>query len=187
MTLEAIRYRPGSLQILNQLLLPHQSVHEEIRSVQDAYEAIRSMKVRSVSQCHSVPLDRSHRCTVKSMNSRKPLLVFISNSHFWVNVGCLCLNRCAGSVFVWALSIRECFSIDLPSVSFAWLLWCSSIYTFFTVSDLYADVCLHVCVSLWLPTCSLHTIMEIKCVDLSYFHINEKSVLPNRAVGSKIG
>ncbi|KAG5832580.1 hypothetical protein ANANG_G00292630 [Anguilla anguilla] len=46
MTLEAIRYRPGSLQILNQLLLPHQSVHEEIRSVQDAYEAIRSMKVR---------------------------------------------------------------------------------------------------------------------------------------------
>ncbi|KAJ8251527.1 hypothetical protein GJAV_G00222300 [Gymnothorax javanicus] len=46
MTLEAIRYRSGSLKILNQQLLPHQSVHEEIRSVQDAYEAIRSMKVR---------------------------------------------------------------------------------------------------------------------------------------------
>lgn len=46
MTLEAIRYRAGSLQILNQLLLPHQSVYDEIRSVQDAYEAIKSMKVR---------------------------------------------------------------------------------------------------------------------------------------------
>ena len=47
MTLEAIRYRAGSLQILNQLLLPHQTVYDEIRSVQDAYEAIKSMKVRS--------------------------------------------------------------------------------------------------------------------------------------------
>ncbi|CAG5929053.1 unnamed protein product, partial [Menidia menidia] len=46
MTLEAIRYRSGSLQVLNQLLLPHQTVHEDIRSVHDAYEAIKSMKVR---------------------------------------------------------------------------------------------------------------------------------------------
>uniref|UniRef100_A0A3Q4I8A2 Methylthioribose-1-phosphate isomerase 1 n=1 Tax=Neolamprologus brichardi TaxID=32507 RepID=A0A3Q4I8A2_NEOBR len=46
MTLEAIRYRTGSLQILNQLLLPHQTVYDDIRSVQDAYEAIKSMKVR---------------------------------------------------------------------------------------------------------------------------------------------
>uniref|UniRef100_UPI0037E73F53 methylthioribose-1-phosphate isomerase isoform X3 n=1 Tax=Semicossyphus pulcher TaxID=241346 RepID=UPI0037E73F53 len=46
MTLEAIRYRAGALQILNQLLLPHQTVYDEIHSVQDAYEAIKSMKVR---------------------------------------------------------------------------------------------------------------------------------------------
>ncbi|TNM85431.1 hypothetical protein fugu_007702 [Takifugu bimaculatus] len=46
MTLEAIRYRAGSLQILNQLLLPHQTVYDDLRSVQDAYEAIKSMKVR---------------------------------------------------------------------------------------------------------------------------------------------
>uniref|UniRef100_A0A8C2IGU7 Methylthioribose-1-phosphate isomerase 1 n=1 Tax=Cyprinus carpio TaxID=7962 RepID=A0A8C2IGU7_CYPCA len=46
MTLEAIRYRSGSLQILNQLLLPHETVYEEIRSVQDGYDAIKSMKVR---------------------------------------------------------------------------------------------------------------------------------------------
>ncbi|KAG9337403.1 hypothetical protein JZ751_028824 [Albula glossodonta] len=36
MTLEAIRYRPGSLQILNQLLLPQESVFDEIRSVRGA-------------------------------------------------------------------------------------------------------------------------------------------------------
>lgn len=45
MTLEAIRYRAGSLQILNQLLLPRESVYEEIHTVQDGYEAIRNMKV----------------------------------------------------------------------------------------------------------------------------------------------
>ncbi|KAK7930217.1 hypothetical protein WMY93_006612 [Mugilogobius chulae] len=44
MTLEAIRYKAGSLQVLNQLLLPHQTVYDEIRSVQNAYEAIKSMK-----------------------------------------------------------------------------------------------------------------------------------------------
>lgn len=48
MTLEAIRYRAGSLQILNQLLLPHQTVYDDLRSVQDAYEAIKSMKVREL-------------------------------------------------------------------------------------------------------------------------------------------
>lgn len=48
MTLEAIRYRAGSLQILNQLLLPHQTVYDDLRSVQDAYEAIKSMKVRQL-------------------------------------------------------------------------------------------------------------------------------------------
>lgn len=46
MTLEAIRYRSGSLQILNQLLLPRETVYDEIRSVRDGYEAIKSMKVR---------------------------------------------------------------------------------------------------------------------------------------------
>lgn len=49
MTLEAIRYRAGSLQILNQLLLPRETVYEEIRSVQDGYEAIKTMKVRKSS------------------------------------------------------------------------------------------------------------------------------------------
>ena len=46
MALEAIKYNEGRLEILNQLLLPAQSVYEHITSVQEAWEAIRSMKVR---------------------------------------------------------------------------------------------------------------------------------------------
>jgi methylthioribose-1-phosphate isomerase len=46
MQLEAIRYSRGSLQILDQLLLPLQSRYEAVGSVQQAWEAIRAMKVR---------------------------------------------------------------------------------------------------------------------------------------------
>ncbi|XP_037848301.2 methylthioribose-1-phosphate isomerase isoform X2 [Chlorocebus sabaeus] len=46
MTLEAIRYSRGSLQILDQLLLPQQSRYEAVGSVRQAWEAIRAMKVR---------------------------------------------------------------------------------------------------------------------------------------------
>lgn len=64
MTLEAIRYRAGSLQILNQLLLPRETVYDEIRSVQNGYEAIKSMKVAPsprallllLSGCHFIYL-----------------------------------------------------------------------------------------------------------------------------------
>ena len=45
MALEAIKYNEGRLEILNQLLLPAQSVYEHITSVQEAWEAIRSMKI----------------------------------------------------------------------------------------------------------------------------------------------
>lgn len=45
MTLEAIRYRRGSLLILNQLLLPEQLRYEEVAGVERAWEAIRAMEV----------------------------------------------------------------------------------------------------------------------------------------------
>lgn len=45
-TLEAIRYSRGSLEILDQLLLPHQTAFIPIRSVDDAYKAIKLMQVR---------------------------------------------------------------------------------------------------------------------------------------------
>ncbi|XP_059495957.1 methylthioribose-1-phosphate isomerase isoform X1 [Stegostoma tigrinum] len=46
MSLQAVRYRRGSLQILNQRLLPEHSVYEEIPDVQAAWRAIREMQVR---------------------------------------------------------------------------------------------------------------------------------------------
>ncbi|XP_068280680.1 methylthioribose-1-phosphate isomerase [Nyctibius grandis] len=46
MALEAIRYRRGSLAILNQLLLPEQLRYEPVASVERAWVAIRDMEVR---------------------------------------------------------------------------------------------------------------------------------------------
>ncbi|XP_067416612.1 methylthioribose-1-phosphate isomerase [Emydura macquarii macquarii] len=46
MSLEAVRYRRGSLRVLNQLLLPQRSCYEEIGGVRQGWEAIRAMKVR---------------------------------------------------------------------------------------------------------------------------------------------
>lgn len=46
MKLEPIHYTRGSLQIINQLLLPQQTEFVEIKGVQDGYDAIKTMKVR---------------------------------------------------------------------------------------------------------------------------------------------
>ncbi|KAL8856994.1 MAG: hypothetical protein Q9178_006399 [Gyalolechia marmorata] len=46
MALEAIRYSRGKLEILDQLRLPHEEVYNEIKSAQDAWNAIKSMQVR---------------------------------------------------------------------------------------------------------------------------------------------
>lgn len=46
MVLEAIKYSPGKLLILDQLQLPHREHYDEAFDVQDAYNAIKSMRVR---------------------------------------------------------------------------------------------------------------------------------------------
>ncbi|XP_002733184.1 methylthioribose-1-phosphate isomerase-like [Saccoglossus kowalevskii] len=46
MSLESIHYKTGSLKILNQRLLPTKSVYEEIHTIQDAWDAIKTMMVR---------------------------------------------------------------------------------------------------------------------------------------------
>jgi methylthioribose-1-phosphate isomerase len=46
MVLEAIRYQPGSLHILNQLKLPHQEEYDEVRGSEDGWHAIRDMRTR---------------------------------------------------------------------------------------------------------------------------------------------
>ena len=46
MVLEAIQYQKGSLRILDQLQLPHKIKYDQIESTQDAWHAIRDMRVR---------------------------------------------------------------------------------------------------------------------------------------------
>jgi len=46
MVLEAIRYKPGSLQILNQLKLPHQEEYDEVKNAEDGWHAIKDMRTR---------------------------------------------------------------------------------------------------------------------------------------------
>lgn len=45
MSIEGIRYKDGKLTILNQLLLPHEIVYEPLNTVEEAWKAIREMKV----------------------------------------------------------------------------------------------------------------------------------------------
>lgn len=65
MALEAIRYDGKSLAILNQLLLPLQSVYERLQTVEDAWSAIRSMKVASLIYAESDHLTLTHALTWK--------------------------------------------------------------------------------------------------------------------------
>lgn len=46
MVLEAIRYKGGSLHILNQLKLPHQEEYDDIKSAEDGWHAIKEMRTR---------------------------------------------------------------------------------------------------------------------------------------------
>lgn len=46
MVLQAIKYSRGSLQILDQLRLPHEEVYINIQVIQDAWDAIHNMQVR---------------------------------------------------------------------------------------------------------------------------------------------
>jgi methylthioribose-1-phosphate isomerase len=44
--LTSIKVNDDRIEIVNQLLLPHVTEHVEISSIEDAFDAIRSMKVR---------------------------------------------------------------------------------------------------------------------------------------------
>ena len=46
MTLQAIKYRRGNLEILDQLRLPNEEIYVEIKNPQDGWSAIKSMQVR---------------------------------------------------------------------------------------------------------------------------------------------
>ena len=63
MSLLAIKYQRGHLEILNQLALPHKSVYEEIRGVEDGWQAIKTMKVGQARSQLCAP-----RCALLSFN-----------------------------------------------------------------------------------------------------------------------
>ncbi|OTA22054.1 hypothetical protein BTJ68_14956 [Hortaea werneckii EXF-2000] len=46
MVLQAVKYKPGSLEILNQLKLPHQEEYDAVRSAEDGWHAIKEMRTR---------------------------------------------------------------------------------------------------------------------------------------------
>ena len=45
-TLKAIKYSPGSLEVLDQLQLPHRFHYDEVKTCEDTFNCIRSMRVR---------------------------------------------------------------------------------------------------------------------------------------------
>ena len=49
MALEAIKYDETGLLVLNQLLLPGETHYEEIKSVENAWDAIKTMKVQQLT------------------------------------------------------------------------------------------------------------------------------------------
>ncbi|KAI9302297.1 S-methyl-5-thioribose-1-phosphate isomerase [Cunninghamella echinulata] len=65
-TLEAIKYVPGDLLILNQLALPHETIYEKVETVQDGHAAIKTMKTRgapaiAIVAALSLAVDVTHR------------------------------------------------------------------------------------------------------------------------------
>jgi len=78
-TVEAIVYQNGKLQIINQLLLPKDTVFEEIKSVEDGWIAIKEMKVRgapaiAVLGCLSLAVDISS----KKFDTKEQLVKYVT-------------------------------------------------------------------------------------------------------------
>jgi len=51
MTLQAIKYENGTLEVLDQLLLPKESKYIPILGVEDGWKVINKMQVRGVQLC----------------------------------------------------------------------------------------------------------------------------------------
>lgn len=71
MVLEAIRYTPGSLSILNQLKLPHQVEYDDIHNAEEGWQAIKSMRTRGAPAIAIVAaLSLAVELTNSSLSSR---------------------------------------------------------------------------------------------------------------------
>ncbi|KAK4615963.1 Methylthioribose-1-phosphate isomerase [Fulvia fulva] len=79
MVLEAIRYKPGSLYILNQLQLPHQEEYDEIKTAEDGWHAIKDMRTRgapaiAIVAALSLAVELTH---TKTSNNAEEVCAFI--------------------------------------------------------------------------------------------------------------
>lgn len=48
MSLQAIKYERGQLQVLDQLLLPHEFLYFDVTTCEGGFDAIKEMKVRGM-------------------------------------------------------------------------------------------------------------------------------------------
>lgn len=62
MLLEAIKYKDGQLEILDQLKLPFETCYMRIDTIQDGWQAIFDMKVNRISVCTVWKSDYIKKC-----------------------------------------------------------------------------------------------------------------------------
>jgi len=48
--LQAIKYERGKLEVLDQLKLPHEFVYDDVSTCEEAFDSIKSMRVRGTSR-----------------------------------------------------------------------------------------------------------------------------------------
>lgn len=81
-TLEAIKYRRGELQLLNQILLPQQFVYDNVTTCEECFDAIKGMRVRgapaiAVAAALSLAVEAAQRIDAKAFKS-------VSDAAAWV-------------------------------------------------------------------------------------------------------
>ncbi|KAI9312575.1 S-methyl-5-thioribose-1-phosphate isomerase [Dichotomocladium elegans] len=84
-TLEAIKYTRGNLQILNQLALPHETIFEPVRNVQEGHAAIKTMKTRgapaiAIVAALALAVDVNARAAQKEFKSAVDAAQFLHDS-----------------------------------------------------------------------------------------------------------
>eukprot|EP00033_Pygsuia_biforma_P001689 GCRY01001893.1.p1 GENE.GCRY01001893.1~~GCRY01001893.1.p1 ORF type:complete len:362 (+),score=89.82 GCRY01001893.1:55-1140(+) len=83
--LQSLHYSRGHLEILDQLLLPHKSVYEEVKTHEDGWSVIRSMKVRgapliAIVACLSLAVELEQLRKSKTFNTIEELSTFLQNA-----------------------------------------------------------------------------------------------------------
>ncbi|XP_072162939.1 methylthioribose-1-phosphate isomerase-like [Diadema setosum] len=85
-SLEAIRYKRGDLEILNQLLLPLQTEYERVASADDGWQAIRLMKVRGAPAIAIVgTLSLAVELTRMDFGSKEELVTHVCDRFNYLN------------------------------------------------------------------------------------------------------